>query len=46
MGQGYFFYHVSMAQGPLANLFWKARGFNGTGADGFMAVGLSPRWFS
>lgn len=31
---------------PLASLFWKARGFNGTGADCFMAVGLSPRQFS
>lgn len=31
---------------PLASLFWKARGFNGTGAECFMEVGLSPRWFS
>lgn len=30
---------------PLG-MFWKARGFNGTGADCFMAVGFSPRQFS
>lgn len=30
---------------PLARLVWKARGFNGTGADCFTLVDLSPTQF-
>lgn len=29
----------------LAKMFWKARGFTGTGADCFRALGLGPRQF-